>query len=107
MGANFSGAHLDNAYFEGATLRGAHLKEACLQGADLRGAKLENTDLSKAKSFYGAKFDPNILSEIKVSWPEKLATIWDDIKKDWVINDTLLEHVKKPDWNGWPEEENS
>jgi hypothetical protein len=105
QGAYFSGAHLDNAYFSGAILRGAQLKEACLQGADLRGAKLENTDLSKVKSLYWARCDPSILSEIKAHWPEKLATIWDDTKKDWIINDTLLEQVKKPDWHGWPEEE--
>jgi len=55
------------------------------------------------KSFYKAKLDPRMLSEIRASWPEKLATIWDDTKKDWVLDDTLLEHIRKPDWPGWPE----
>jgi hypothetical protein len=44
------------------------------------------------------------LSEIKGNWPEKLATFWDNGKKKWVVDDTLLEQIKKPDWYGWPEE---
>jgi hypothetical protein len=51
-----------------------------------------------------AKLDTKILSEIKTKWPEKLATIRSDTKKGWVIDDTLLEEIKKPDWQGWPED---
>jgi hypothetical protein len=77
-----------------------------LSGADLRetnlaGVAFEKTDLCKAKLFFGAKLDTNILSEIQTNWPEKLATIWDDAKKDWDIDSALLEQVKKPDWQGW------
>jgi hypothetical protein len=52
-----------------------------------------------------AKFDPGILSEIKARWPEKLATLLNVRLRDWVIDEALLEQVKKPDWPGWPEEE--
>jgi hypothetical protein len=41
---------------------------------------------------------------LKIKGAEKLATIWDDTKKDWVIDSSLLEQIKKPDWHGWPEE---
>jgi hypothetical protein len=91
----------------GADLAGADLREDTLWGALLVGANLAGTDLGgadidKVKSFYKAKLDPKILIQIKGEWPEKLVTIWDDTKKDWVVNDTLLEQVKKPDWHGWP-----
>jgi hypothetical protein len=48
-----------------------------------------------------AKLDPGILSEIIANWPDKLATIWNTTKQDWVIDDTLLEKIKKPYWHGW------
>jgi hypothetical protein len=76
--------------------------EVDLRGADLAGTDLGGADIDKVKSFYKAKLDPKILIQIKGEWPEKLVTIWDDTKKDWVVNDTLLEQVKKPDWHGWP-----
>jgi hypothetical protein len=63
------------------------------------------TDIRKVKSFYKAKLDATILSEIKTNWPEKLATSWDVTKSDWVIDTALLEQIKKTDWHGWPEEE--
>jgi hypothetical protein len=84
-------------------LRGADFSETDLAGADLTRANLEGVDLSKAKSFYKAKLDPNILSAIKIKWPEKLATLLDVRVMDWVIDAALLEQVKKPDWHGWPE----
>jgi len=106
--ADFRLANLQRASLAGANLAGAHLAEANFErtdfvGADLRGANFAGADLSKVKSFYKAKLDPRMLSEIRASWPEKLATIWDDAKKDWVLDDTLLEHIRKPDWPGWPE----
>jgi hypothetical protein len=52
-----------------------------------------------------AKLDPDILSEIKTNWPEKLATLLDGGLIDWVIDSALLERVKQPEWNGWAEEE--
>jgi hypothetical protein len=52
-----------------------------------------------------AKLDPDILSEIKTNWPEKLATLLDGGLIDWVIDIALLERVKQPEWNGWEEEE--
>jgi len=104
--ASLRGADLLEAHFEGTNLQFADLWKADLGGtsflrADLLGAKFEEADLSKVKSFYKAKLDTNILSEIKTNWPEKLATIWDDAKKDWDIDSALLEQVKKPDWQGW------
>ena len=106
--AHLEGIHLAVANLVGANLDGAHLEGANLVGANLRGANfsetdLEGVDLSKAKSFYKAKLDPNILSEIKTKWPEKLATLLDVRMMDWVIDAALLEQVKKPDWHGWPE----
>jgi hypothetical protein len=61
------------------------------------------TDIRKVKSFYKAKLDPGILFEVKTKWPEKLATFWDVKKSDWIIDTTLIEQIKKPDWHGWPE----
>ena len=121
QGADLDSANLQVAHFYGAVLRGADLTGANLGGADLRGtglwgadlgganlelanlsgAKLEGADLSKVQSFYRAKLDPDILSEIKANWPEKLATFWHATKKDWVIDTALLEQIKKHDWNGW------
>jgi hypothetical protein len=78
-----------------------NLRDADLENARLQGVNLEGANFGNARSFYKAKLDTNILSEIKTKWPEKLATVWDDTKQDWVIDDTLLEQVKKPDWHGW------
>jgi uncharacterized protein YjbI with pentapeptide repeats len=108
-GADLAGAHLGKADFRGTNLGEAHLGKADFEGADLEGtdfegANLEGIDLSKVKSFYNAKLDSSILSELKVKWPEKLATTWNDTKQNWVIDTTLLETIKKPDWHGWPGE---
>ena len=101
-GDTLEGANLGGADLHGANLHGADLLEVDLRGADLAGTDLGGADIDKVKSFYKAKLDPKILILIKGEWPEKLVTIWDDTKKDWVVNDTLLEQVKKPDWHGWP-----
>jgi len=58
-------------------------------------------DLSEVVSLYKTEFDTDLLSEIKTKCSEKLATIWDADKKAWVIDDTLLEQIKKSDWHGW------
>jgi hypothetical protein len=104
-GANLAGADLTEANFLKTNLKDANLDSANLWFADLKSAKLGGARLGKVRTFYKTKLDTDILSEIKTEWPEKLATIWDDTKKDWVIDDTLLEQVKKPDWHGGPEEE--
>jgi uncharacterized protein YjbI with pentapeptide repeats len=113
-GADLHGVNLQNTKLYGAILEGTDLRNANLQGADLfgailakadlRGANLQGTDLSTAKSFCKTKLDPKILSQIKENWPELLATVWDEEKKDWVIDYSLLVQIKKPDWHGWPEE---
>jgi uncharacterized protein YjbI with pentapeptide repeats len=102
-GADFEGADLQKADLRGTNLGEAHLGKADFEGADLEGAIFVKTDISKVKSFYKAKLDPDILSEIKVTWPDKLATVWNDTKQDWVIDTALLEKIKQPDWHGWPE----
>jgi hypothetical protein len=81
---------------EGANLQGADLREADFLRADFEGA-----DISTVRSFYRTKLDPKILSKIKAKWPEKLATFWNYTKKDWVIDNILLEQIKKPGWPGW------
>jgi uncharacterized protein YjbI with pentapeptide repeats len=101
--ANLNSAHLWGADLKGADLKGTNLDSAYLLGADLRGADLGDINLGKVKTFYRAQLDPNVLSEIKDNWPEKLATVWDDTTKDWVIDMVLLAQVKKRDWHGWPE----
>jgi hypothetical protein len=98
--ANLKDANLEKANLWGATFGEPIFGEAALraptsENADLRGANLRGVDLCDVKSFYKAKLDPGIVSEIKTRWPEKLATIWDDTKKDWGIDDSLLEQIKK------------
>jgi len=105
-GANLRGANLRGADLWEANIVGAHLQGTYLQGAHLGGANLDIADLGTVRSFYKVRLDSGILSKIKIKWPEKLATIWDDIKMDWVIDDTLLEQVKKPDWQGWAKDGN-
>lgn len=71
---------LSNADFQGANLSRADLHDANLlnanfQESDLKGVNLKGTDLSIAKSFYKAKLDSIVLSEIKTKWPDKLDTV--------------------------------
>jgi uncharacterized protein YjbI with pentapeptide repeats len=77
------------------------MEETDLSEADLTRAHLEGAHLGKVKSFYKTKLDPVILSAIKTKWPEKLATLFNVKLMDWVIDTTLLEKIKKPDWHGW------
>jgi len=90
-GANFKDAFLIKAQFEGAFLikanfcnsflmesnlqncyvMGADFENASLYKADLRGAKgLTVEQLSKVKTLYLAKFDDEILEQIKTNLPE-------------------------------------
>jgi uncharacterized protein YjbI with pentapeptide repeats len=99
-GANLSGAILRSADFESADLRRANLSgcfllEANFASANLEGANLKKTNLGRAASYYKARLDPDVLSEIRTKWPKKLATLWDEAKEDWVVDDTLLEQVMK------------
>ena len=90
-GANFKDAFLIKAQFEGAFLiktsfknaflmesnlqnsylMGADFENASLYKADLRGAKgLSVEQLSKAKTLYLARFDDELIEQIKLSLPE-------------------------------------
>lgn len=107
--ANLRGANLQGTIFREADLQGANFEKTklygtSLEGADLRKANLKEADLSRVKSFCKTRLDPEILSQIRTNWPEKLATLWDDEAGEWVLNKIILEQVKKPDWRGWPEE---
>lgn len=109
QGVNLQKTRLYGAIFEGTDLRKANLAGADLFGvilvkADLRGANLEGTDPGKAQSFCRTKLDSEILHQIRENRPELLATVWDDEKRDWVIDYSLLDQIKKPDWHGWSEE---
>jgi uncharacterized protein YjbI with pentapeptide repeats len=108
QGSHLRGANLDCANLQGAHLEGAHLQGANLRGtnfgeADLRKAILWGTDLQFVASFYRAKLDTEVLYQVKLQWPEKLATVWDQSKKGWIVDKALLEQIKKPEWRGWPE----
>jgi uncharacterized protein YjbI with pentapeptide repeats len=69
--ANFKNAFLMEANLRGSYLMGADFENASLYKADFRGAKGITVDqLAKAKTLYLAKFDNEIMEEIKVSVPE-------------------------------------
>lgn len=69
--ANFNNAYLMEASLQNCYLMGADFENASLYKADLRGAKgLTVEQLSKAKTLYLAKFDDEILEQIKTSIPE-------------------------------------
>lgn len=69
--ANFSNAFLMEANLQNCYLMGADFENASLYKADLRGAKgLTIEQLSKVKTLYLAKFDDEILSQIKTNLPE-------------------------------------
>lgn len=69
--ANFNNAYLMEANLTSCYLMGADFENASLYKADLRGAKgLTIEQLSKAKTLYLAKFDDEILEQIKTSIPE-------------------------------------
>ena len=68
---NFKNAFLMEANLQGSYLMGADFENASLYKADLRGAKgLTLEQLSKAKTLYLAKFDDDILEQVKTQIPE-------------------------------------
>ena len=69
--ANFSNAFLMEANLQNCYVMGADFENASLYKADLRGAKgLTVEQLSKVKTLYLAKFDDEILEQIKTNLPE-------------------------------------
>jgi BTB/POZ domain-containing protein KCTD9 len=68
--ANFSNAFLMESNLRNCYLMGADFENASLYKADLRGAKgLSIEQLSKVKTLYLAKFDDEILEQIKTNLP--------------------------------------
>lgn len=68
---NFKNAFLMEANLTGSYLMGADFENASLYKADLRGAKgLTLEQLTKAKTLYLAKFDDEILDQVKTTLPE-------------------------------------
>jgi uncharacterized protein YjbI with pentapeptide repeats len=69
--ANFNNAFLMEANLQNCYLMGADFENASLYKADLRGAKgLTVEQLSKVKTLYLAKFDDEILEQIRTTLPE-------------------------------------
>jgi BTB/POZ domain-containing protein KCTD9 len=68
--ANFSNSFLMEANLQNCYVMGADFENASLYKADLRGAKgLSIEQLSKVKTLYLAKFDDDILEQIKTILP--------------------------------------
>ena len=73
--ANFNNAFLMEANLQNCYVMGADFENASLYKADLRGAKgLTVEQLSKVKTLYLAKFDDEILEQVKTSLPELVGT---------------------------------
>jgi len=73
--ANFFNAYLMEANLQNSYLMGADLENASLYKAGLRGAKgITVEQLSKAKTLYMARFDDEILEQIKTNLPELVGT---------------------------------
>lgn len=69
--ANFKNAFLMEADLQGSYLTGADFENASLYKADLRGAKGLNIEqLTKVKTLYLAKFDPEIYEQVQINLPE-------------------------------------
>ena len=69
--ASFFNAYLMEANLQNSYLMGADFENASLYKADLRGAKgLTIEQLASAKTLYLAKFDDDVLDQIKASLPE-------------------------------------
>ena len=69
--ANFNNSFLMEANLRNAYLMGADFENASLYKADLRGAKGLTVDqLAKVKTLYLAKFDDEVLEQIKTNLPE-------------------------------------
>lgn len=68
---NFKNAFLMESNLQNSYLMGADFENASLYKADLRGAKGLSVDqLAKAKTLYLAKFDEELIEQIKLSIPE-------------------------------------
>ena len=68
--ANFRNAFLMEANLQNSYLMGADLENASLYKADLRGAKgLTLEQLAKAKTLYLARFDDELLDQVKINFP--------------------------------------
>jgi uncharacterized protein YjbI with pentapeptide repeats len=68
---NFKNSYLMESNLQNSYLMGADFENASLYKADLRGAKgLTIEQLSKAKTLYLAKFDDELLEQIKQTIPE-------------------------------------
>ncbi len=73
--ANFSNAFLMEANLQNCYVMGADFENASLYKADLRGAKgLTVEQLSKVKTLYLAKFDDEILAQVKTTLPTLVGT---------------------------------
>ncbi|WP_236676114.1 pentapeptide repeat-containing protein [Chryseolinea lacunae] len=73
--ANFNNAFLMESDLQGCYLMGADFENASLYKADLRGAKgLTVEQLAKVKTLYLAKFDDEILEQIKTNLPTLVGT---------------------------------
>ncbi|HEY9046736.1 MAG TPA: pentapeptide repeat-containing protein [Ohtaekwangia sp.] len=69
--ANFNNAFLMEANLQNCYVMGADFENASLYKADLRGAKgLTVEQLAKVKTLYLARFDEEILEQIKTNLPE-------------------------------------
>src|SRR5258708_27645282 len=72
---SFKNAFLMEANLQGSYLMGADFENASLYKADLRGAKgLTIEQLTKAKTLYLAKFDDEILEQVKITIAELLGS---------------------------------
>ena len=98
--SNLYKADLDSTNLDSANLDSANLSNASFIGASLKGANLSKIDLNNVKSFYMAKLDSNAIALIKKQCPEKLARIWDNAKRNLVIDSNLLRKIMKTDWQG-------
>ena len=68
---NFKNAYLMEANLQNSYLMGADFENASLYKADLRGAKgLTLEQLTKAKTLYLARFDDQLLEQVKAILPE-------------------------------------
>lgn len=73
--ANFNNAFLMEANLQNCYVMGADFENASLYKADLRGAKgLTVEQLAKVKTLYLAKFDDEILQQIKTNLPALVGT---------------------------------
>ncbi len=69
--SNFKNAFLMEANLQNSYVMGADFENASLYKADLRGAKgLTIEQLAKAKTLYLARFDDELLAQIKTTLPE-------------------------------------